>query len=128
LQKVTKLNHVGIEEHGDSIMTEIETEAGSISLLFEPTMLETAISDLIAALVKSQARKNQSMMGVVSAAEPRRSRVALDQTGETVLLSFQMPSGLEHHFALPKREAAGIGHKIQQAAKTQRPAKKPHAH
>ncbi|MER8884736.1 hypothetical protein [Mesorhizobium sp. M0816] len=128
MQKVTKLVHIGVHEHGVSVMTELETNGGNIALEFEPAMLETMIADLIAALSRPEYRKTQSTMGVVAAAEPRRSRVGPDASGKAVLLSFQMPSGLEHHFALPTQEATRIAHQMQRAATAQKAANRDRAH
>ncbi|RWP66250.1 hypothetical protein [Mesorhizobium sp.] len=128
MQKVTKLVDVGVHEHGVSLMTTLGTSAGNIVLEFEPAMLEQMIADLIAALSRPEYRKTQNAMGVISAAEPRRSRVAPDQSGKAVLLSFQMESGLEHHFALPTQEASQIAHKIQRAATAQKTANRVRSH
>ena len=120
MQKVVRLKHLGIHESGENLLASFETETGVADLLFDLRTLETVINDLTAALSRPEIRQHQATSGLFAAAAPRRTRVAPTADGKTILLSFQMQNGLEHHFALPIPDAQTLGVQLQHKASRQK--------
>lgn len=127
--EVNRLEECAISRDGRSVTVNLMgKENKTIALDFSTIDLERTVHELVVLLTKARELSEVSKQGIVSFVRPTNARAASLSDGQTVLVSFQLPSGLEMHYGMQPTHAQTLADQIQDEARKGMTAKRHPGH
>jgi hypothetical protein len=127
--EVTRLKEAAISLDGRSVTVNLLAKENEItSLDFSTIDLERIVHELMVLLTNARQMSEVSRQGIVSFVRPTNARAALLSDDQTLIVSFQLPSGLEMHYGMQPTQAQKLADQIQNEAQKGMTAKRHPGH
>jgi hypothetical protein len=115
--RVSRMEQTGLSKDGRSALLQFAVSGQQpIVLEFSTNELAKIVQELGSVLLEARQRSELSKQGLVPIERPPQSRGALSDDGTTVIVSFRLDNGLEHHYGLEPKHAEELSTQIRDAA------------
>jgi hypothetical protein len=127
--EVTRLEECAISRNGRSVTINLTGKKNeTIALDFSTIDLERTVHELVVLLTNAHQLSEVSKQGIVSFVRPTNARAASLSDDRTVIVSFQLPAGLEMHYGMQPIQAQKLADQIQNEAQKGMTAKRHPGH
>ena len=114
---VSKISGTSLSHDGrGAILKFVDSDGQEISLKISTLDLASTVHEIGFLLTKSRELSDISKQSIVPFLRPQKVRAELTTDNVTVVTSYQLPSGLEHHYGMTPNLAEALARQILDAA------------